>query len=234
MPGEKVRPWRGAAIGRGTAMTGAGSAAVAALAPPLAQDLVRVEPEVERVVAQEALGVDRAGQLLVVAALEGAQVARPDLGVALGAVQVDALALARGVQALGQASGRARRRRHASGVRPVDPDRPLELLVASSSVVPVESVVRAAGGRRSSRRSTGRAFEPSNGPDVAPRLQLVDHPGGPRVADLQAALEERRRGPIVLPNDLDGIRQQSIGVLVGEVVDRAASPSSPVSMIAMS
>ena len=70
-------------------------AALAALAPPLAEDVVGVEAEVERVVAQEALRVDGARQLAVVAALERGEVAGPDLRVALGAVQVDALALAR-------------------------------------------------------------------------------------------------------------------------------------------
>ena len=83
-------------------------AAVAALAAPLEEDLVGVEPEVEGVVAQEALRVDRPGELAVVAALERAEVARPDLRVALGAVQVDALGLAGGQQPLGQ--GRLRTR----------------------------------------------------------------------------------------------------------------------------
>ena len=101
--GEKVRPWRGAAIGRGTARTGVDLLAVAALAAPLVQDLVRIEAEIERVVAQEALRVDGARQLAVVAALEGAEIAGPDLRVALGAVQVDALALARVVEPLRQA-----------------------------------------------------------------------------------------------------------------------------------
>ncbi len=78
---------------------------LAALAPPLLEDLVGVEAEVERVVAQEALRVDRAGELLPVAALHRVEVARPDLRVALGAVQVDALALARLVEALRQARG---------------------------------------------------------------------------------------------------------------------------------
>ena len=101
-PGENVRPRRGAASGRGTAMTGAGGPHVAALAAPLAEDLLGLEAEVQRVVAQEALRVDGARQLAVVAALEGGQVAGPDLRVALGAVEVDALALAGGVQPLGQ------------------------------------------------------------------------------------------------------------------------------------
>ena len=101
--GEKVSPRRGAAIGRGTAMTACGSWGVAALAPPLEQDLVGVEPEVERVVAQEALGVDGAGELAIVAALERGEVAGADLRVPLRAVQVDALALASGEEALGEA-----------------------------------------------------------------------------------------------------------------------------------
>ena len=84
---------------------------IAALVPPLEQDVFRVETEIERVVAQEPLRVDRPGQLLVVAALECAEIAGTDLGVALGAIEVDALALAGRVEPFGKASGRARRRR---------------------------------------------------------------------------------------------------------------------------
>ena len=99
--GENVRPWRGAVERpRHDDRRRRLDLPLAALAPPLEEDLVRVEAEVQRVVAQEALGVDRARQLAVLAALEGAQVARPDLRVALGAVEVDALALAGGEQAL--------------------------------------------------------------------------------------------------------------------------------------
>ena len=122
MLGEKVRPWRGAAIGLRDDDGRRRLLAVAALAPPLEQDVVGVEAEIQRVVAQEALGVDRAGQLPVVAALERAEVARPDLRVALGAVQVDALALAGGVQALGQArSWVGAALRSASDDRPAPP-----------------------------------------------------------------------------------------------------------------
>ncbi len=78
-------------------------ARVASLSAPLEQYLIGVEAEIERVVAQEALRVDRAGQLAVIAPLEGGQVACPDLGVALGAVQVHALPLASGEEAFGQA-----------------------------------------------------------------------------------------------------------------------------------
>jgi hypothetical protein len=46
--------------------------ALAAFPSPLAEDLVRVEPEVKGVVAEEALRVDRAREVAVVAALEGA------------------------------------------------------------------------------------------------------------------------------------------------------------------
>ena len=107
---------------RGTTMAGGASFALPRSRAPLEQDLVRVEAEVQRVVAQEALGVDGARQLLLVAALEGAEVAGPDLGVAFGAVEVHALALARGVQALRQAGQRARSRDR--GRRPTGRSRP--------------------------------------------------------------------------------------------------------------
>ena len=109
MPGEKVMPLRGAAMRARDDDRRRLLLAVAALAAPLGEDLVRVEPEVERVVAQEALGVDRARQVLVVAALEGAEVARPDLRVALGPVEVDALAFTCGVEAFRQARESDRR-----------------------------------------------------------------------------------------------------------------------------
>ncbi len=190
MLGEKVRPWRGRRDrlrhddGRRRLLD------VAALAPPLEQDLVGVEPEIERVVAQEALRVDRAGELLVVAALQRAQVACPDLRVALGAIEIDALALARGVEALRKArtgidaSRRGRRRTDR-------PSPPASAALASSSVIPVEAVVQPT---RSARLVTAKdlpGVRPVERPDVAARLQLIDHPRRPRVADLEAALEER-------------------------------------------
>ena len=82
---------------------GLGLARIPALATPLEQDIVRVQAEVQRVIAQESLGVDRSRELAVVTALEGSEVADPDLGVALSAVEVDALALSCGEQAFGQA-----------------------------------------------------------------------------------------------------------------------------------
>ncbi len=78
---------------------------------PAIQHLHRVEPQVERVVAQEALGIDRAGQLRVVAVLECRQVPGADLGVALRTVEVDALLLAGRVQHVSN----ARRRRRVDG-----------------------------------------------------------------------------------------------------------------------
>ncbi len=102
-------------------------ARVATLAAPLEEDLVRVQAEVQRVVAQEALGVDRPRQLTVVAAFQGGQVAGPDLRVALGAVEVDALALAGREQALRQARGRVRRQA-ARRVRSFRPDRSPDLI----------------------------------------------------------------------------------------------------------
>ena len=163
MLGEKVSPWRGAVIGRGTAMTGCRVASLAALAAPLVEDLLGIEPEVERVVAQEALRVDGAGQLLVIAALEGAQVAGPDLRVALGPVQVHALALAGGVQALGQA-GRRVGRQAAPGFGAIGADRPLQLLPRRHSSSPSSPSSAPPDGAASSRRRTCRAFEPSNAP----------------------------------------------------------------------
>src|SRR4029079_14931595 len=82
---------------------------LAALAPPLPDDLFGIEPEIQRVVAQEALRVEVAGQLAVLAPLQGRQVAGANLRVALGAVEVDALALARRVEPLGEAQAGASR-----------------------------------------------------------------------------------------------------------------------------
>ena len=66
--GENVRPWRGASSGRGTVEHGlVRDERVAALAAPLADDVLGVEAEVQRVVAQEALRVHGARQLGVLA-----------------------------------------------------------------------------------------------------------------------------------------------------------------------
>ena len=48
---------------------GLGAGRLSALTPPPLEDLVRVQAEVERVVAQEALGVDRPGQVPPLAVL---------------------------------------------------------------------------------------------------------------------------------------------------------------------
>src|SRR5262249_55014072 len=64
-------------------------------------------------------------------------------------------------------------------------------------------------------RLSTRAFAPEHRPrvrsieraDVPARLQLVDDACGPRISDLEAPLQQRRRGTIVLPDDLDGIGQ---------------------------
>ena len=164
MAGEKVRPLRGAAIGRGTTMTGCCLLDLAALAAPLEQDVVRIEAEVQRVVAQEALGVDRPGQLLVVAPLEGGQVACPDLRVALGAVQIHALALAGREQPLGQV-GTVVGRGAAHRLAAVDADRTLHLVSRGHSSSPSSP---APAGDGLSRRSTARAFDPSKAP-IYPR-----------------------------------------------------------------
>ena len=115
--GENVRPWRGDSSGLRDREHGLGrDRRVAALAPPLADDVLGVEPEVERVVAQEALRVDGARQLGVVALLERGEVAGADLRVALGAVEVDALALARRRAGARAATGRPRVASRAVGV----------------------------------------------------------------------------------------------------------------------
>ncbi len=79
---------------------------VAPLVAPLEEDLVRVEAQVEGVVAQEALGVDGSREFPVVAALQGGKVASADLRVALRPIQIDALPLARGEEPLRQAGRR--------------------------------------------------------------------------------------------------------------------------------
>ena len=217
----------GRAIGRGTAIAGVRLARVAALAPPLLEDLVGIEPEVQRVVAQEALRVDGARELLVVAALEAPRgSARGSSCRAPPGTGRRPCARGRRTAAPAGSTGRARVGAMARAARSGRPG-PLasELVPRRHSLIPVR--VRRPR-RRARRRRVATEHRPGvravERPDVPARLQLVDHPGGPRIADLQAALEERRRGPIVLPNDLDGIRQQAIGVLVGEVVDASRSP----------
>ena len=79
------------------------------LVAPALEDVVGIEAQVDGVVAQEALRVDRRRQLVVVAVLERGEIAQPDLRVALGAIQVDALALAGGLKRLAD-------RRRRSGV----------------------------------------------------------------------------------------------------------------------
>ena len=58
-------------------MTGSGGTCVAALAAPLAEHVLGIEAEVDRVVAQEALRVHGARQVAIVAALEGASGSGP-------------------------------------------------------------------------------------------------------------------------------------------------------------
>src|SRR5215212_10150208 len=65
---------------------------------PAGQHVFRIEPEIDRVVAQEALGVDQRRQGGVLAVLERGEVLQADLRVALGAEEVDALVLASNLQ----------------------------------------------------------------------------------------------------------------------------------------
>src|SRR4029079_6152257 len=150
-------------------------------APPLAQDVLGVEAEVDRLVAQEALRVDGSGQVAVVARLERAQAPDPDLGLALGADQVDALALARGGQPVGQA------RAWIDGIVAIDAEalgRCASLVARRHrSVIPgLEAVVPT---RRLAPEHDAR-IRAIEGPDVPARLELVDHACGPRISDLEA------------------------------------------------
>ena len=100
--GRRQRTWRRSdydALGRAHALH---------LVAPALEHLFGIEPEVDGVVAQEALGVDRRRQVLVGTVFQRRQVAQPDLGVALGAVQIHALALAGQLERL--AKGRRRGR----------------------------------------------------------------------------------------------------------------------------
>jgi hypothetical protein len=140
-----VKPWR---LGR--------EREVAPLALPLARDVLRVEPEVERVVAQEALGVHGSRQVGVLARLERGEVLDADLGLALGAQQVDALALSGLDQSLRE-RGAGFRRVDTVAVTPLGAPPPC--LVASRHAPSSSPAVAP-----SSRRRTIRAFEPSNAP----------------------------------------------------------------------
>ena len=86
---------RGAAGARGR-LPGCGGA----LDPVEVDQVLGIEPEVRPVVAQEALRVDRAGQVRIVAELERGEIALPDLRVALDAGEVHTLPLAGGAQDL--------------------------------------------------------------------------------------------------------------------------------------
>ena len=77
------------------------------LQPIEVDEVFRVEPQVDAVVAEEALRVHRTRQVPVLACLEGGEVAAPDLRVALHAVEVDALRLAGGAEHLAQLVARA-------------------------------------------------------------------------------------------------------------------------------
>ena len=101
------------------------------------------------------------------AALERAQVLRPDLRVALGAVEVDALALPRRVQALGERGDGLDGCSRSRGVRPHLPGRPPCLVACrhrSRSSSASSPLADPPVGPVPSRRSTARAFEPSNAP----------------------------------------------------------------------
>ncbi len=156
--GEKVRPCLGAASGLGTDEGGLrGHLGVATLAAPLADHVIRIEAQVQRVVAQEALRVDGSRQLGVLAVLERREVAGADLRVPLRTVQVNALALAGSEQALRQQGAGL------LGVRSV--------AIARIGADPSDSISRrhppsssSTGPGPSARRRTTRAFEPSNLP----------------------------------------------------------------------
>lgn len=62
--------------------------------------------------------------------------------------------------------------------------------------------------------------------DARACIQLIDHPGSLRIADLEATPKERRGSTIVLPNDSAGVGPQSDCILVRKIVADAI-PSSP-------
>ncbi len=174
-PGEKVRPLRGVDDGARHRDDGLRLAVGAALAPPLEQDVVRIEAEIQRVVAQEALGVDGTRQLAVVATLEGGEVARPDLRVPFRAVEVDALALPCRQESLGKAGRRLAREAAVTGsvalsaLAPFRADRSPDLIPCRHRASPSSSPYPSApsslsSGADASRRRTTRAFDPSNAP----------------------------------------------------------------------
>ena len=207
-----------------------------ALAAPGAEGLVGVQPEVDGVVAQEPPGVDAARQLLLVAALHRREVLAADLGLALGAQEVHALRLARRGQAVGQAlPGRRGPWLLRRALRPAaaGPSRPSGR-AWSRAVTGRPRRRRPAPGRaRPRRRRVGgpAARSSRRTPDVPALLELVDDPGRPGVPDLEPALEQRRRGAIVLLDDGDGIRQEPVGVLVGAGRPRCPVDSSSSSTI---
>src|SRR5665811_1070344 len=90
---------------------------------------------------------------------------------------------------------------------------------ASSSLVTVVDVCGCPPGARVAPKHLAgvRAVER---PDVAARLELVDDARRPGVPDLETALQQRRRGAIVLLDHADGVAQEPVRVVVGEVVER--------------
>ena len=127
----------------------------------------------------------------------------------------------------GRVSTGSRRRARGRSARRLGGVIVVVVVVARRSVV---AAVAAAGVVAPEHHAGVRPVERA---DVAARLELVDHPGRPGVADLEPPLEQRRRSAIVLPDDLDGVGQQAVGVLVAEVVPMPV-PSSSLSTIAMS
>ena len=97
-----LKPWRGAVIGcgGGATLTTSTLRGWSASRRQRADDLVGVEAEVERVVAQEAPRVDGRGKVIHVATLERDEMAGADLRLAFSPDQIDALALSRGLEDL--------------------------------------------------------------------------------------------------------------------------------------
>ena len=96
-------------------------------------------------------------------ALEGAQVARPDLRIALGSVEIHALAFAGIVEALREA-GRGLGRDATSGIPTVTGDRSPQLLPGRHPSSSSKSASGSPAGAAVSRLRTTRAFEPSKAP----------------------------------------------------------------------
>ena len=102
--------------------------------PPLIANLVCVETQVDGVVVQEALGVDVARELQVVAALQRRQELRPDLDIPLDAVQVDPFGLSRAAQSLAdEGCAPAAAVRSAATPSEWSPDRPAWLVLRGHS-----------------------------------------------------------------------------------------------------